>query len=254
MMVRKKYVLGDYAKCSTGRLAVPFAKISNMESYEFAEKSYVDDKHRAHRCHMLLVGHYSRKSGGPPVWVRATGERVCYYSGAGTQVNLLVQDIHSSKVYYDPPFSIIGGLQDYSNLRPGMNPERKLERAVVESAINFIFLASGRLEKVFDVVNPDILGHFKLACANLNRHRKPLHNTGDALYEKDSEDAALIPEASVIPRRADSTVSLGPHGQLHSKDLVPIDSRKRRFVDLSRDLTNSLSQGNYNTDISFELC
>jgi hypothetical protein len=243
MMVRKKYVLGDYAKYSTGRLAAPFASISNMESYEFAEKLYVDDKHRAHRCHMLLVGHYSRKSGGPPVWARATGERVCYYSGAGTQVNPLVQDIHSSKVYYGPPFSIIGGSQDYSNARPGMNPERKLERAVVESAINLIFLASGRLEKVFDVVNPDLLGHFKLACANLNRHRKPLHTTGDA----------LILGASVIPRRGDSTLSLEPHGQLHSKDLVPIDSRKRRFVD-SRDLTNDSSQGNYNTDISFGLC
>ena len=47
MIVRKKYVLGDYAKCSTGRLAAPFASISNMESYEFAEKLYVDDKHRA---------------------------------------------------------------------------------------------------------------------------------------------------------------------------------------------------------------
>jgi len=243
MIVRKKYVLGDYAKCSTGRLAAPFASVSNMESYKFAEKLYVDDKHRAHRCHMLLVGHYSRKSGGPPVWARATGERVCYYSGAGTQVNPLVQDIHSSKVYYDPPFSIIGGSQDYSNARPGMNPERKLERAVVESAINLIFLASGRLEKVFDVVNPDLLGHFKLACANLNRHRKPLHTTGDA----------LILGASVIPRRGDSTLSLEPHGQLHSKDLVPIDSRKRRFVD-SRDLTNDSSQGNYNTDISFGLC
>ncbi|CAN9192930.1 unnamed protein product [Alternaria sp. RS040] len=134
-----------------------------MESYEFAEKLYVDDKHRAHRCHMLLVGHYSRKSGGPPVWARATGERVCYYLGAGTQVNPLVQDIHSSKVYYDPPFSIIGGSQDYSNARPGMNPERKLERAVVESAINLIFLASGRLEKVFDVVNPDLLALIKRA-------------------------------------------------------------------------------------------
>jgi hypothetical protein len=74
---------------------------------------------------MLLVGHYWRKSGGPPVWAHATGTYVRYCSGDGTQVTPLIQDIHTSKVYNDPPFSYMMGTRDFGE---GMTPERKAER------------------------------------------------------------------------------------------------------------------------------
>ncbi|KAI4623037.1 uncharacterized protein J4E87_006130 [Alternaria ethzedia] len=253
MLLKKRYILGDFNKYATGRLATHFAAISDMALYEFSEKLYLDEKNNARRCHMLLVGHYSRKSGGPPVWAHATGERICYYSGSGTQVTPLVQDIHSSKVYYDPPFSYIGGSQDYGSLKPGMNPERKLERAVVDSAINFIFLLSGRLEQVSDLMNPDILSHFRLACTNLVRHRKPC--VGDASYKQGSDTAVFGAPAS---------------GQLHSHEpIAPAESNlslarlsmdtaspspgKRQFVDLSDDLTDGLPTSKYIIRASLEL-
>jgi hypothetical protein len=256
MKMRKKYILGDFTKYATGKLAAQFAAISNMTLYEFSEKVYLSEKIRAHRCHMLLVGHYSRKSGGPPVWAHATGEKICYYSGAGTQVTPLVQDIHSSKVYYDSPFSYIGGSQDYSSLKPGMNPERKRERATVDSAINFIFLMSGRLEEVCDLVNPDILGSFRLACVNLVRYQKPSHTTGDSLCEQDAEDEASASATSrrlhyIQPIASGDTDFQSAH---HSKSPVSIDSRKRQFVDLSDDPTNYLPRRKHDIYNSSILC
>ncbi|KAL1798579.1 hypothetical protein ACET3X_002616 [Alternaria dauci] len=235
MIARKKYVLGDFTKYSTGKLEKELAAISSMEPYEFSEKLYMDDRNRARRCHMLLVGHYSRKSGGPPVWARATGESICYYSGSGIQVFPLVQDIHSSKIYYDPPFSIIGGSQDYSSLRPGMNSERKLERAVVDSTINFIFLVSGRLEKVFDLSNPDVLGSFRLACANMVRHGKPLHTPGHVLHEKVPEGEAITSAANGRLHSDGHIAPFEPSGRTAHQNKNPVSKglRKRQHSDLS---------------------
>jgi len=244
-MPKKKYILGDFTKYATGRLATHFTAISDMALYKFSEKLYLDEKHNTHRHHMLLVGHYSRKAGGPPVWACATGEKICYYSGPGKQVTPLTQDIHSSKVYYDPPFSYIGGSHDYSSQKPGMNPERKLERAVVDSAINFIFLLSGRLEQVFDLVNPDILGHFRLACTNLVRHYEP--HAGNASHEQASESTV---SASPTDGRLHSHGPIAfaePTLQLahHSKSTASPSLGKRQFVDLSDDRTGDLQCGEY---------
>jgi hypothetical protein len=97
---------------------------------------------------MLLIDHYWRKSGGPPVWTHATGAYVRYCSGEGTQVTPLIQDIHTSKIYYDQPFSYVMGTRDFGE---GMTAERKAERAVVESVVNFVFLTTGRLVLTLDL-------------------------------------------------------------------------------------------------------
>lgn len=247
MTVRKKYVLGDFTKYGTGKLVTKFATISNMALYEFSEKLYLDGKNRAHQCHMLLVGHYSRKSGGPQVWAYATGENICYYSGAGTQVTPLVQDIHSSKVYYDPPFSYIGGSLDYNCLKSGMNPERKLERTIVDSAINFMFFMSGRLEQVLDLVNPDILDNFRQACANLVRHQKPLHVTGHALNVQYSEGEASVSGANGHLHPNNRIAAIEPSARLahYNKDPASANLRKRQIVDISDDPTSDHSRRKY---------
>ena len=86
-----------------GKLANQFAAIADMDIYTFAEKVYLDEKPKTiRRCHMLLVSHHTFKSGGPPVWAEATGERVRDYSGMGVQVTPLIYDVCSSKVYHDP--------------------------------------------------------------------------------------------------------------------------------------------------------
>ncbi|KAI4689923.1 uncharacterized protein J4E84_004104 [Alternaria hordeiaustralica] len=252
MMPKKRYILGDFTKYATGRLATHFTAISDMALYQFSEKLYLDEKHNTHRRHMLLVGHYSRKASGPPVWACATGERICYYSGPGKQVTPLVQDIHSSKVYYDPPFSYIGGSHDYSSQKPGMNPERKLERAVVDSAINFIFLSTGRLDQVFDLVNPDILGHFKLACTNLVRHQKPLAEAGHTSYEQVSRNAFFSSPANERLHPNEPIAVDASNLQLvhRSKSTASPSLGKRQFVDFSDDRTDDLPSGKQSEQIS----
>jgi len=42
MLLKKKYVLGDFTKYSAGKLANQFAAISDMDIYTFAEKVYLD--------------------------------------------------------------------------------------------------------------------------------------------------------------------------------------------------------------------
>lgn len=55
---------------------------------------------------MVLVGHYSYKSGGPPVRAQATGDGIRYHKGTGFRVEPLILDTHSGKVYYDPPVQL----------------------------------------------------------------------------------------------------------------------------------------------------
>jgi hypothetical protein len=255
MVSREQYALGDFTKHSTGKLATQFAAVSNMALYEFSEKLYLDEKQRAHRCHMLFVGHYSRRFSGPPVWTYATGEKICYYSGRGNQVILLALDTDSSKVYYDPPFSYIGGSQEYSNMRPGVNTERRLERAVVESAINFVFLMTGRLEAVLDLVNPDLLCNFRLACANLQRHQKLPHTTGSALYEQDSENGVSAPAANARPHQSERTKSVESNDRFadHSRSSGSISLRKRQVVDRSDDLVDDPTRCMYGVFASMRI-
>jgi hypothetical protein len=171
MKRRKQYLLGDFTKYTTENFADELKAVADLDIYKFAEKVYLDNNSKIQRLHMLLVGHYSRKSGGPPVWAHADGTCIRHYSGAGVEVRPLVQDIHTSRVYYDPPFCYMGGAQYSSGRNRGMNPERKHERTLVEAVINFIFLNSGRLAHVSDWENKNMLGSFKNACRIFARHR-----------------------------------------------------------------------------------
>jgi hypothetical protein len=191
---------------------------------------------------MLLVGHYWRKSGGPPVWAHATGTYVRYYSGEGTQVTPLIQDIHSSKVYYDPPFIYMMDTRDFGE---GMTPERKAERAVVESVINFVFLSTGRLVRTLDLENPDMLGNFRLACKNFYQHRVTNATADRALNEQLLEIKA---ENEAVQELGERFEAIGgdagfEHGRRNLDMVIPA---KRTFVDLSDDGSDTLTQGEYN--------
>jgi len=191
---------------------------------------------------MLLVGHDTFKSGGPPVWAEATGERVRYYSGTGVQVTPLIHDVRSSKVYYDPPFSYIGGALDYKNTRPGMSSERKLERAVTEAAINFIFLKTGRLEQVMDSVNPDILSSFRQACRNFSLHQRSRDNADNTEFDQRSENgsATLVPSRGLHPIVLPSSTERNVQLAVRDRNPAPLVLCKRQFAELNDDLTDDL--------------
>lgn len=73
-----------------------------------------------------------------------------------------------------------------------MTSERLFERTVVEAAINFVFLSTGRLENVLDLVNPDLLGNFKTACKNYMRISKASNRNRSAQLEQDLESQAVL--------------------------------------------------------------
>jgi hypothetical protein len=241
MAPRKQYFLRDFTRCATQRLAEDFAAISDMDLYQFAEKVYLNDRQNACRCYMLLVGHYSFKSGGPPVWAHATGIYIRYYKGAGNQVSPLIGDIHTSKVYYDPPFSFMGGLQNSGDSKSGINTERKLERAVVESAINFLFLSTGRLDHALDMDHPDMLANFKLAVKNFVRHQKANRTAHRALQEQPSDnrmDLATVREKTQPCGVYRGTLELA-HRDRKPNSAVPA---KRTFVDIEDDVSDVVPQ------------
>ncbi|KAH6882854.1 hypothetical protein BKA58DRAFT_464762 [Alternaria rosae] len=244
MLLRKKYILGDFTKYGVGKLGLQFAAVADMDHYEFAEKVYLDERKNTHRCHMVRVGHYSFKSGGPPVWAEATGERIRYYSGAGVQVTPLVHNVHSSKVYYDPPFSHIGGGLDYSSVKPGMSSERRLERAIVEAVVNFSFLKSGRLEQVSDMVNLDILSSFRQACRNFGLYQRSRDNADNADYHRSLGNGPSTPVSSRRLCPFVAPPSTERNGQLAVCDgnLGSLVLRKRQFAGLNDDLTGDLQR------------
>lgn len=244
---RKQYVLGDFVKYATGIFAAHFVAISDMGIYEFAEKQYTDEKQQLQTCHMVLVGHYARKSGGPPVWAQATGDGIRYHKGTGFLVEPLILDIHCGKVYYDPPFSYIGGTIKNSDTPRGMTQERKFQRAVVESAIHFVFLLSGRLNQTLDITNLDLLGHFKIALVNLLQNRKA-HEAADRTPTKRSPtrvEETAITKNEARPFKVSETNYRNLTFQIIRRPLPPIiaASLNRRVIDLTRDVPGSSPQG-----------
>ncbi|XP_014556830.1 hypothetical protein COCVIDRAFT_26461 [Bipolaris victoriae FI3] len=243
---RKQYVLGDFVKYATGIFAAHFVAISDMGIYEFAEKQYTDEKQQLQTCHMVLVGHYARKSGGPPVWAQATGDGIRYHKGTGFLVEPLILDIHCGKVYYEPPFSYIGGTIKNSDTPRGMTQERKFQRAVVESAIHFVFLLSGRLNQTLDITNPDLLGHFKIALVNLLQNRKA-HEAADRTPTKRSPtrvEETAITKNEARPFKVSETNYRNLTFQIIRRPLPPIiaASLNRRVIDLTRDVPGSSPQ------------
>ncbi|ENI10319.1 hypothetical protein COCC4DRAFT_46109 [Bipolaris maydis ATCC 48331] len=243
---RKQYVLGDFVKYATGIFAAHFVAISDMGLYEFAEKQYIDKNLQCNTRHMVLTGHYHRKSSGPPVWAESTGEEIRYYKGTGCRVEPLIPDIQSGKVYYDPPFSYIGGTISNGDAGRGMTQERKFQRAVVESAIHFIFLATGRLNQTLDITNPDLLGHFKVALVNLLQNREAYeasHRTPIKEIPARVEETAIT-KNEAHPFKVSETRPRNSVFDIIRRPLPPIvaASLNRRVIDLTCDVPGSSSQ------------
>ncbi|EUC50754.1 hypothetical protein COCMIDRAFT_81141 [Bipolaris oryzae ATCC 44560] len=243
---RKKYVLGDFVKYATGIFAAHFVAISDMGLYEFAEKQYIDENQQCNTCHMIMVGHYHRKSSGLPVWAESTGEEIWYYKWTGCRVEPLSRGIQSGKVYYDPPFSYIGGIISDRDTGRGMTQERKFQRAVVESVIHFIFLATGRLNQTSDITNPDLLGHFKLALKNLLQNREAHEATNRTPTQRLPTHVEETPIANneALPSKVSETRHKNSISDIIQRPLPPIftASLDRRVIDLTRDVSGSSSQ------------
>ncbi|KAI4709688.1 hypothetical protein J4E89_005704 [Alternaria sp. Ai002NY15] len=242
LLSRKKYNLDDFVQYATGRLADQYAAIADLSMYKFADKAYLDENNTPCSRRMLLVGHYWRKRGGTPVWAHATGTHIRYYSGEGIQVNPLIQDTQSSKVYYGTPFNAMSGVHDTSNTKPRMTTERKLERALVESVINFIFLKEGQLVCALDLESPDMLGSFRLACRNFAQHQKMPRSDTRSLDEEllgiQAENAAVQEQAQFIQGYSGGNGLAFRSGTSAFK--IPA---KRSFVDLTDSASDDASQG-----------
>ncbi|KAI4934395.1 hypothetical protein J4E85_002251 [Alternaria conjuncta] len=239
---RKKYNLDDFVQYATGRLADQYAAIADLSMYKFADKAYLDENNTPYSRRMLLVGHYWRKRGGTPVWAHATGTHIRYYSGEGIQVNPLIHDTQSSKVYYGTPFNAMSGVHDSSNTKPRMTTERKFERALVESVINFIFLKDGQLVRALDLESPDMLGSFRLACRNFAQYQKmpqtDMRSLDEEILDIQAENAAVQEQAQFIQGYSGGNGLAFRSGT--SAFTLP---SKRSFVDLTDSASDDASQG-----------
>jgi hypothetical protein len=241
MTSRRKYNIGDFIQYATGKLAAEYAAIADLDTYKFSEKFYLDERNKPCRRLMLLVGHYWTRSSGPPVWAHATGTQIRYYSGEGVQVNPLILDNYGFRVYYDNPFNAMSGVHNSSNSKSRMIPERKLERALVESVINFIFLAKGQLVHALDLESPDMLGSFRLACRNFAQHRKKPKIAGESL---DKQLLDIEAENATIQEQAQYAGHNGGSDELVLQDKEPTSTvpAKRSFADLADSTSDDSSQ------------
>ncbi|EMD69800.1 hypothetical protein COCSADRAFT_177484 [Bipolaris sorokiniana ND90Pr] len=143
-------------------------------------------------------------------------------------------------------FCYIGGTINNGDTVRGMTQERKFQRAVVEFAIHFIFLVSGRLNQTLDITNPDLLGHFKLALVNLLRNREAheaAHHTPTKRLATRVEETAIT-KNEARPFKVSETRYENSTSEIIRRPLPPIvaASLNRRVIDLTRDVPGSSPQ------------
>jgi hypothetical protein len=166
MNPKKRYVLQDFKQYAHKHFPSEFALVADPNRYEFSFKTFLDANNGAHEVVMLFVGHYHKRSGGPPVWACTTSSSTQYYHGLVTEsACALIPEDQSTRVYYDAPYSLMYGSQQGK----GMTAGRKAGRTVVETFISFLFLLGGHLKVVNNAERSDMLMNFKFACLKLQQ-------------------------------------------------------------------------------------
>jgi hypothetical protein len=65
-----------------------------------------------------------------------------------------------------------------------MTAARRYEKAVFETVVHFIFLLTGRLTRVYNVADMDMLGNIKFACMSLESSIRARDDCKHALSER----------------------------------------------------------------------
>jgi hypothetical protein len=172
MATAKRYDLNDFTKHAKTNYPAQFEGLVNSCTYTFGSISYMNGNQEGRQADMLRIGHYYQKHGGPPVWAHTNGYDVRYYYGQSSEVCELVPEAHKSRMYFDAPFCLMGVTQGSTESKRGRTQARKFEKEVFETVVHFVFLLSGRLQRVNNALGMDMLGNLKFACMTLERNQK----------------------------------------------------------------------------------
>lgn len=113
-----------------------------------------------------------------------------YYSSHSGRVYKPIPALNHPKIYHDYPFDSLFDMEGENWKHKGYDPTLTVKESVIETAIVFAFLFTGRLYKIDNVKGVDMLNLFKFACANFHS------NTVEVKAESPLRDRFHTMEAS----------------------------------------------------------
>lgn len=171
-----------------------FAQFPQPDEYTF-ERKKIDTDYSSERHEMLLVGRYHTQNAAlPNVWACTFGSDIGYYvSLGGTLLAKLAPD--PARIYFkDEPFSLmIGGKNDEvlytaNHARRGYLPSINNWRDVIESVITFVFLKTGRLDRVSIKDQKAMLENFRVACTHFSKNTRSRFHDHDYPVKREQSD------------------------------------------------------------------
>jgi hypothetical protein len=111
MTAVKQYTLQNFINHANNNYDAQFSSIADLSTYVFEKISHMNGAQEGRQADMLLVGHYYHKSGGPSIWAHANGYDVWYYYSQSAEVCELVPEAQKARMYFDPPYSLMGVMQ-----------------------------------------------------------------------------------------------------------------------------------------------
>jgi hypothetical protein len=195
MAHNKRYTLDHFKEDAQRRYPAQFAAVADITAYKFEKISYVGDKQEGLQADMLSVGYYYQKHSGQTVWALANGHSVRYYFGKSREVCALVPDAYRSRIYYHEPFKFMGPQQGCADSGRLVTAARQYEKVVFETVVHFVFLLTGRLTRVYNTANVDMLGNIKFACMSLENN----------LETKDDAERAVVESFRALEAESESS-------------------------------------------------
>ncbi|KAI8942653.1 hypothetical protein NX059_000706 [Plenodomus lindquistii] len=242
MPSQRRLTLAGVEEYAERKFPKAFTKFEAMREFTFERKKAANG-HPRERAEMLLVGRYHTQNATlPNVWAYTVGSGISYYvSLRGTLLAKLAPD--PARIYFcDEPFSLMIGakndevLYTAKHARSGYVPSINKWRDVVESAITYIFLKSGRMDYAYVSDKRDMLDNFRLACMYFKKNTRSGWNDYRIKQEESDLDCASDTSRSQGSDRrgnsyedtkvktesddSDSDEDSGQHGNSHSHGSV----------------------------------
>ncbi|KAH8724890.1 hypothetical protein GQ44DRAFT_772629 [Phaeosphaeriaceae sp. PMI808] len=184
----KQYVLEDFKAYAQKSFPFDFTLVANPNIYTFKRMSFVNDNHEAFTAKLLHIGSYWAKANGPTAWAHVESSGISYYTGKLGEVCKPIRKDRQSRIYHSSPFSLMI-LRDERPDRDGSMTAKRM--AVIETAINFAFLASGHYRQVNSRSGNAMFQDFELAYTNF--HRNSSHMMAQPSSARTSLKSAFIP-------------------------------------------------------------
>lgn len=178
MPAERRYTLDGFIKTGQKKFTEEFGHMNNQNLFHFESKTYIDEKQQAFEGTLLLVGRWyysTTKAAGPMTWALSTSHGISYYCGSPGQI--LVPALQRARIYHDAPFDLMFKSDGLSVSQNAYERNHQVKEAIIEAAINFAFLLTGRISHFDNIAGTDVLGNFQFACVNLYKNSNKTKTT-----------------------------------------------------------------------------